>query len=293
MIGPMNSCICLSLLLAALGNHFPAQAVRSAPATPITFKQAYSVGDRVRVYEANVWNVRLEEASDDVQVGGGHRYRLNWHQYVDELHRVDAGGRPEYVTRTFSHSTNSASVPDVPALPVPTDLAGKVVVIRRDHGVPTILSPATPNDDEARILSVALGDDFDSRILTGTHAIGDEWTIGSEVAAGYLTNPQGEGRCRLVGMATHGGEACAAVTVNVRLRGTEIIGRFVTTNLTGTILWSPRLHRTVSVLLRGGVSITATRLRGATTTVSGAVGTIILSRELVWLKADGKVQRGR
>lgn len=262
---------------------------------PLRFETMHSGNETCVVDEVNSWLVRLETAVDGAQVSSGSRHRVNRYRYEQTCLRVAPDGRAQSVSRRYLIATNCAFVPDTVPRPVTRKLQGRTVTVTRDHGEPTVTGAPGGDDDASRSLSLALDDDLDYRVLKGEHAVGDEWSLPSDFETGYVKGGIGDGKCRFVGMTTHGGLGCAEVAVAFRLQGTDITGRTLTLNMSGTILWSPVLRRTLSVYLSGKVHLSAVRRQGSSSTTTVAVGTARISREIRWTSTgrDAGPSRGR
>lgn len=259
---------------------------------PIKFGTTHSVGDVSSVDEVNTWQVRLETAMDGVPLLSGSRHRVNRYRYEQTLLEVGEDGRAESLKRRYLIATNAAFVPGGIARPAPRKLQGCTVRVTRDHGQPTIAGLPSGDDDAGRSLAVALDGDLDYQVLQGRHAVGDSWSIPNGFQSNYVVDGTGQGTCHFVGMTSHGGIECANVAVEFRLKGTDERGRALALQMSGTILWSPNLRRTVSVYLLGPLDLTVTRRQGSASITTHAEGTARLSREIRWTSLGGKAVGG-
>ena len=209
---------------------------------------------------------------------------------------VDSSGHASAIRRTYSIARKVESQGSTPARQTVSSLQGKTVTIRRRAGQKALVQVArgTISAEDRKELSEA--DPGEAPFFPAREvALGDEWTLD---APGLARRMEGAQKATFTGkfveVVPFRGHPCARVEITLSIVG-KIPGMPGTMEVkqSGHLYHAVDLQRTLSLSLKGPMTISGQdTVQGTPVSINGA-GTMEMAASAHWLKVGSKTIRGK
>lgn len=258
----------------------------------VLLQYRYAPGDAFvvdRTVTAQYEHRRTAEGTDPVE--SSHTY-TDRYRYRHVVNRVAADGRPQQVTRTYDLALSTDNVAGRAVVKSTRGLQGHTVVVKRSGGQPVVVrGPLDLNASDRREVDEALSDEFAAALADGAHQVGDAWPLPDWAASAFYVNSKSKGTCRFQEMVRHAGKSCARIVVTGEVVAVDYRGEQVRLQLSGYLLWSVDLQRTLAFSLDAVTLSEFTTTQGATVFRETSTGRMSLRQVCRWTALAGKPVR--